>query len=149
MDAAIARGGEFLETATVHDNVYGTSFKAVDDVSAQARICVLDIDVQGVLSCKKAGFGAGKYVYIAPPSVDELEQRLRKRGTETPESLATRLRNAKGEMEACSEIDFDVAIVNDDIDTAYAKLREEVLPLIEECRECRALKEAAGGAGAA
>lgn len=151
MKAAIARGGEFIETAVVHTNMYGTSVKAVDDVAAKHRVCVLDIDVQGVKSCKAANFGAGKYVFIAPPSVDELRRRLVARGTETEESLRTRLTNAKGEIEAAKTIDFDSTVVNDDLDRAYVELRATVLPLIESCRACRQKHGdgASAGAGAA
>ena len=81
MQAGIADGA-FLESADVHGNFYGTSFKAVETVAADGRCCILDIDVQGVASCRKAGFDVGAYIFVGPPEVAELEARLRKRATE-------------------------------------------------------------------
>uniref|UniRef100_A0A7S1C324 guanylate kinase n=1 Tax=Bicosoecida sp. CB-2014 TaxID=1486930 RepID=A0A7S1C324_9STRA len=148
MEAAIAKGGEFLETAHVHANIYGTSKRAVSDVADRCRVCVLDIDVQGVQTCKAINFEAGKYIFVAPPSIDALRERLTARGTETSESMERRLRNAAGELEAAKTIDFDATIVNDDLDHAYAVLRKEMMPIIEECRKCRAATPAcAAGAG--
>lgn len=79
MEAEIAQN-KFLETAHVHGNIYGTSFEAVDRVAGANKICILDIDVQGVLTCKRLGYDAGKYVFVAPPSMEVLEKRLRGRG---------------------------------------------------------------------
>jgi len=76
--------GRFLEHALVHGNVYGTSLAAVQRVSATGKACVLDVDVQGAASVKRSPLGA-VFVFIAPPSMDELERRLRGRGTETEE----------------------------------------------------------------
>ena len=67
MEADIA-AGKFLESANVHGNFYGTSWAAIESVKAAGQICILDIDVQGVASCRKAGFPVGFYVFIAPPS---------------------------------------------------------------------------------
>jgi len=79
MEREIAEG-KFLETAHVHGNIYGTSFEAVNKVSAKDKICILDIDIQGVKSCKRLSFDTDKYVFIAPPSLADLETRLRGRG---------------------------------------------------------------------
>jgi guanylate kinase len=79
MEAEVA-AGKFLESASVHGNMYGTSFEAVERVSAAGRVCILDIDVQGVASCRAAKFGVDKYIFIAPPTVADLESRLRGRG---------------------------------------------------------------------
>ena len=82
MEAAIA-DGKFLESANVHGNLYGTSFEAISSVAEHNRVCVLDIDVQGVESCRRAGFDAAAFIFIAPPSLGSLEARLRKRGAYT------------------------------------------------------------------
>lgn len=92
------KAGLFLEYAEVHGNYYGTSIKAVNDVSEAGKCCVLDIDVQGARLVRKSDLKA-IFVFVAPPSEEELLKRLRGRGTETEESMATRLANAKIEME--------------------------------------------------
>lgn len=122
MEAAIGRG-EFLESAEVHGNLYGTSFEAVRSVAAAGRVCILDIDVQGVASCRRAGFEVGAFVFVAPPDVAELERRLRGRGTETEERIAKRVGAAQGEITAASRMWWDAWVVNDDLDRAYAQLR--------------------------
>ena len=127
LEADIA-AGKFLESATVHGNIYGTSKAAVEAVAAQGRTCILDIDVQGVASCRRAGFKVGSYVFIAPPEIAELERRLRSRGTETEESLAKRLGNASKEMAAAAATTWDAYIVNDDLERAYEQLRALVGP---------------------
>ena len=116
MEKDIAEG-KFLEHARVHDNIYGTSFAAVDAVSNAGRVCVLDIDVQGAELVKKSDLDA-VYVFIAPPSMAELERRLRGRGTEKEEAIKTRLANAGKEMEKTKEDGFfNRVIVNDTIHT--------------------------------
>lgn len=126
MKAGIARG-EFLEHADVHDHKYGTSNFAVLKVKGQGKIPILDIDIQGVQKVKSSTM-ACKYVFIMPPSAEELEKRLRGRSTESEENLQTRLANAKGEMEFGTKDNFDAIIINEDLDKAV----EEVLAL---CRE--------------
>ena len=79
--------GQFIENAQFSGNMYGTSKTAVQDVLAGGKICILDIDVQGVKAVKETDLSP-LYVFIKPPSLEELEQRLRDRGTETEESLS-------------------------------------------------------------
>jgi guanylate kinase len=67
--------GKFLEHAHVHGNIYGTSWAAIQAVSDAGKVCVLDIDVQGARSVRKAGARA-IFVFVAPPSLEELERRL-------------------------------------------------------------------------
>ena len=78
--------GQFIENAEFSGNMYGTSKTAVEEVLARGRICILDIDVQGVKAVKETDLSP-MYVFIQPPSLEVLEQRLRDRGTETEESL--------------------------------------------------------------
>ena len=85
---AVAAGG-FIEYARVHANLYGTSIKAVREVSCQGKTCLLDIDVQGAELVKKTDLCA-RFLFIAPPSFDDLETRLRGRGTENAEQVADR-----------------------------------------------------------
>ena len=123
--------GKFLEHADVHGNFYGTSVEAVTSVAAEGKMCILDIDVQGAASCKK-GFREraiknALFVFIAPPSLEKLEARLRGRGTEEEEAIQKRLGNAQGEMDRAKEPGFfDFTIVNDELDAAYLDLKDVI-----------------------
>lgn len=88
---------EFLETAEFSGNMYGTSIAAVEQVQSAGKVCVLDIEMEGVKQIKKTHLN-GFYVFIEPPSIEELERRLRGRGTETEESLKLRLDTARQEL---------------------------------------------------
>eukprot|EP00960_Hanusia_phi_P043161 755889-Hanusia_phi.AAC.12 len=116
--------GNFIEHAEVHGNLYGTSKASVMDVTKQGKMCILDIDVQGCRSVRHAKLDA-IFVFVAPPSMEDLENRLRGRGTETEEKILKRLAGAKAEMEAKDEPGlFDHLLVNDNLDDAYMKLKE-------------------------
>jgi guanylate kinase len=95
---AMIDNGEFLEHAEVHGHLYGTSKAAVEAVSQAGRVCILDIDVKGARQVKAAGVPA-RFIFISPPSLAVLERRLKERGTESAEAVATRMRNAAEEME--------------------------------------------------
>lgn len=115
--------GKFIEHAEVHGRHYGTSIAAVESVKQQGRICILDIDVQGCRSARAKNLDA-TFVFVAPPSLKELEQRLRGRATEDEEAIKTRLENAQAEIDAKDEPNlFDAVIINDDLDTAYDQLK--------------------------
>ncbi|XP_032191004.1 guanylate kinase isoform X1 [Mustela nigripes] len=116
--------GDFIEHAEFSGNLYGTSKAAVRAVQAMNRICVLDVDLQGVRNIKKTDLRP-IYIFVQPPSLDVLEQRLRQRNTETEESLAKRLAAARVDMESSKEQGlFDLVIINDNLDTAYRTLEE-------------------------
>lgn len=101
--------------------MYGTSKRAAQDVLSSGRICLLDVDIRGVKNLKKSGLNA-LYLSVQPPSLTELERRLRARGTETEESLQLRLKAAKDdEMDDSA---FDYLIVNDNFEHAYDKLKQ-------------------------
>jgi guanylate kinase len=119
--------GEFLEWAFVHDHHYGTRAEDVRRELERGRDVVLEIDVQGALSVRDACPDA-VLIFIAPPSVDELSDRLRERGTETSEDLSLRLRNAMTEMEMASK--YDHVILNDNVERAA----EELIALVESYR---------------
>ena len=89
--------GLFIEYAHVHANIYGTSIAAVQAVSKQGKTCLLDIDVQGAEIVKKTDRMA-RYIFVAPPSFEDLEKRLRGRGTESEDKIEIRLKNARGEL---------------------------------------------------
>jgi guanylate kinase len=114
--------GLFIEYAHVHTNIYGTSIAAVDRVKSEGKICILDIDIQGVQSVKKSSLEA-KYLFINPPSVEDLEARLRGRGTETEEKIQVRLKNAIGELEFGKvEGNFDASVTNDNLDRCFDEI---------------------------
>lgn len=115
--------GHFLEHASVHGNCYGTSRAAVERVASEGRCCVLDIDVQGARSVGASGLPA-VFAFVAPPSLGELEARLRGRGTEDGAAVERRLAAARGEIESLSDDPglWDFVIVNDDFAEASAQL---------------------------
>ena len=115
--------GEFLEWAWVHAHRYGTLKSEVERVLAGGESVVLEIDVQGGLAVR-AAMPDAVLVFIEPPSMDELERRLRGRGTEDEEQVALRLANARSEMARAPE--YDVRIVNDDLDRACRELQEVI-----------------------
>eukprot|EP00520_Triparma_pacifica_P016632 CAMPEP_0118635808 /NCGR_PEP_ID=MMETSP0785-20121206/2272_1 /TAXON_ID=91992 /ORGANISM="Bolidomonas pacifica, Strain CCMP 1866" /LENGTH=162 /DNA_ID=CAMNT_0006526863 /DNA_START=319 /DNA_END=804 /DNA_ORIENTATION=- len=121
----------FVESAYVHGNNYGTSMKAVEDVVREGKVCVLDLDVQGVKSVKRikdeeGGVGRGreifkdaKFVFITPPDIETLESRLLNRGSESASTLAIRLGNASDEIKyGLTEGNFDEVVVNDTVEKA-------------------------------
>jgi guanylate kinase len=97
-----AAAGEFLEHATVHGNRYGTLRATVLDALAAGRDLLMDVDIQGAAQIRANADDRMKAalvdVFLMPPSMTELERRLRQRATETPEQLALRLKNAEAEM---------------------------------------------------
>lgn len=115
------QAGQFAEWAQVHGNYYGTSRKVIDEAFAQGKSVLLDIDVQGAAQLKKAYPKNCYQIFIAPPSLEELELRLRSRGTEAEESIQKRLTNAKTEIAESKK--FDIVIVNDSLDRAYQELK--------------------------
>ncbi|KAI4300771.1 hypothetical protein L6164_034107 [Bauhinia variegata] len=118
------RDGKFLEFASVHGNLYGTSVEAVEQVADAGKRCILDIDVQGARSVKASSLEA-IFIFICPPSMEELEKRLRDRGTETEEQILKRLRNAKAEIEqGKSSGIFDFILYNDNLEECYQSLKK-------------------------
>jgi guanylate kinase len=111
--------GFFLEWAEVHGMLYGTPGRFVDDHVAAGRVVVLDVDVQGGASVRKARPDAVS-VFIYPPSVDALRQRLLRRGTDAAEVIERRLKNAPGEMAQYEY--YDYLVVNDDLESAVRRL---------------------------
>ncbi len=121
MERAIANN-EFIEYAQVHTNYYGSSFEAVEKVRSLGKICILDIDIQGVQNVKKSSLDC-EYIFIAPPSIEELEARLRGRGTETEEKIQVRMNNARGELAFGNvEGNFDLFVVNNDLEIAVESI---------------------------
>ncbi|MEJ5360422.1 MAG: guanylate kinase [Spirochaetota bacterium] len=111
--------GEFLEWARVHDNYYGTSKKEVDRIKANSKIPIFDVDVQGARSLRNKLQNVIS-VFIIPPSIKELERRLRHRSTETEHQIIVRLNNAIAELR--EYVNYDYIVVNDDLQKALDEL---------------------------
>jgi guanylate kinase len=114
---ALRHSGELLESATVFDNLYGTSRSQVERFLAGGHHVVLEIDWQGARQVRESMPGCVT-IFILPPSLAELERRLRERRTDSAEVVERRLRDALGDMSHWEE--FDYIIINDDLDAAVA-----------------------------
>lgn len=112
--------GFFAECAAVHGHYYGTPLEPVQNMLARGRDILFDIDVQGAAQLRLSLAG-GVYVFLFPPSLAELERRLRARGTEDAASVQRRLDGAEREMREAHW--FDAWIINEDLDRAYDELR--------------------------
>ena len=115
----LIKAGEFIEHADVFGNLYGTRKSTVDAALAEGRDLILEIDWQGARQVRKR-LPEAIQIFILPPSWAELEARLRKRATDSPEAIARRLAESIGEMSHWREFDF--VIVNGDFDEALAEL---------------------------
>ncbi len=111
--------GDFLEYAEVYGNWYGTSRSALEKQLAEGKIVLLDIDWQGARQIRQL-YPDAVSIFIMPPSINELENRLRKRGQDAEDVIQKRLAAAKTDMSHADE--YDKVIVNDDFDTALAEL---------------------------
>lgn len=116
--------GDFAEWAKVHDNYYGTSKTTLEKYFTQSQAVLLDIDVQGARQLKKIYGKDAITLFLSPPSLEVLEQRLRGRGTDPEATILKRLRHADHEMKAAGE--FDACIINDDLNRAYTELSKNV-----------------------
>jgi guanylate kinase len=112
-------GGEFLEYANVFSNFYGTPRGFVEETRASGKDVLLEIDVQGALKVKESS-PDGVFIFLIPPSMAELEKRIRSRGTETEEKIRERLGKAKAEMDLMDR--YDYFIVNDEVDRVVNKI---------------------------
>ena len=125
----LIREGAFIEHAKVHDNYYGTLKAPIEEVLAEGNSMILDIDVQGAAKVReyvralpnvdpmKVGYVD---VFVDPPSLDALRERLERRGTDAPATIERRLANAEGEIARAGEYMFRV--VNDDLGHCYKRL---------------------------
>lgn len=119
--------GDFLESAEVYGNLYGTPRQPVDAALSEGRDVICELDIQGALAVKRARPEA-ILVFIEPPSLDDLFLRLRGRGTEDRDAMSTRLRAAYDEVKNKSR--YDHIVVNDDPERAAT----ELLRILEESR---------------
>ena len=116
------KDGQFVEYAHVHKNVYGTSIQAVRSVMKQNKICILDIDIQGVKSILNGPAHAElnpHYLFVQPKSFGDLEARLRKRKSDSEEQIQIRVATARKELEASKSVPFEKFLTNDVLEDAY------------------------------
>lgn len=111
----------FIEWAKVHSNYYGTLKSFVDEGLEQGKYLLFDLDVQGCDSMKKFYGDEARVIFIEPPSVEALEQRLLNRATDAKDVIRERLKNALYELKR--KDDYDYNVVNDNIDKAYENLK--------------------------
>ncbi|KAK1927797.1 P-loop containing nucleoside triphosphate hydrolase protein [Papiliotrema laurentii] len=124
--------GEFLEWAQFGGNCYGTTFAALTALAPKR--CILDIELQGVLQLRAKAPEQNPpispvFLFLSPPDVATLKQRLAGRGTETPESIRKRLDAARAEIEYACNTGHDIVIVNDDVEVAKQQLEKIALGL--------------------
>ena len=118
--ASLLESGGLLEHALVHGQAYyGTPRAAVEDLLQSGKSVLLEIDLAGARQVRESMPGA-QFIFLAPPSWEELERRLSGRGTEGPEEQRRRLKTAQEEMEAASE--FDSVVINDNLEHAVSRL---------------------------
>ena len=135
----MAAAGDFLEWAEVFGHCYGTAAADTERERRAGRDVVLVIDVQGAQQVRAAGVDAVS-IFVLPPSLDALRERLRGRGAGAPAHLADRLRAARREVAAASG--YDYLVVNDDIDRCVAQLRSIIRA--ERCKPAAADASVAG-----
>ena len=129
----LVRQDGFLEWAQVHSNKYGTPRAQVEQAIAEGKQAILEIDVQGAFQIKEKS-PQSILVFIEPPSLEILEERLRGRGTETEDVIAARMSVAT--MELLEKIKYDIAIVNDDLDVAAKELVDFVEKQANRPKDC-------------
>ena len=120
---------DFLEYAEVYGNYYGTPKSKVVEMLDKGKDVILEIDIQGAIKVKE-NYKEGIFIFILPPSMEELKNRIIKRGTETEESLMTRFKSAYKEINYVSK--YNYAVVNDKVNDAVEKIQSIIIA--EKCR---------------
>ena len=126
--------GDFAEWAEVHGNRYGTAKATLQQANAAGHDVLLDIDVQGAAQLRGSGLD-GVFIFILPPGMAELRQRLSGRNTDSPEVIERRMCNAVGEIQAAAG--FDYIVVNDELPRAVATV--QAIMVAEKVRRERIL----------
>lgn len=123
---------EFAEWAEVHGNRYGTALATLEECRLSGRDVLLDIDFQGAEQLRR-NYDHAVFIFIIPPTIVELERRLRSRATESDEVINRRLENARGELRAADW--YDYIVINDDFDQALSDLK--AILVAESCKRQR------------
>ena len=120
--------GDLLEWAEFAGNYYGTPRRPVEQQIQQGNQVMLEIELQGARQIRQT-FPQAMQIFILPPSVAELEKRLRRRGQDSEEAIARRLARANAEVDAAGE--FDLRVINDDLEKAVNQLEAALFPAVE------------------
>ncbi len=127
---------ELLEHARFVNNYYGTPRKYVEDTLAAGKDIFLEIEVQGAMQVKE-NFPKGVFIFLFPPSLEELKDRIMSRATESPDAVLKRLKEARSEIEMMDA--YDYVVVNDDVERAVTKIQSIIQS--EHCRRERIAKQ--------
>ena len=122
--------GEFLEWAKVHEDYYGTSKAFVYECINAGSPLLLEVDIQGVDTLKKHFGSRAVVIFVAPPSLKILKERLQTRATESQKAMNVRMTNAKKEI--LRKNDFEHCLVNDNLDKTYNKLKAIIEEILEK-----------------
>jgi guanylate kinase len=128
----MAEAGAFVEWAEVYRNLYGTSFASLDQQTKQGQDILLDLDPQGAGNIKQH-YPDSALIYVLPPSLPVLAQRLTSRGMDDEQTLALRLKKAADDIQNWTR--YDYVIINDDLETAIGQARSIIIA--ERCRSGR------------
>ncbi|MBJ6800364.1 guanylate kinase [Geomonas propionica] len=131
----MVEAGEFAESAEVHGNFYGTSLATLKESRAEGIDLILDIDCQGARQLK-GRFEGGVYIFVLPPSIEELRRRLDNRSSDSQEVIERRIQNASGEIQEARW--YDYIIINDKFSEALEQLKSVLVA--EQCRTTRLLQ---------
>ena len=131
----MVEAGEFAEWAEVHGNLYGTSLATLQENRTKGIDLILDIDCQGARQLKGC-FRGGVYIFILPPSIEELRRRLNGRSSDSDEVIERRISNASGEIKEARW--YDYIIVNDKFNEALEQLKSVLIA--EQCRTDRLIQ---------
>jgi guanylate kinase len=140
--SAMVERGDFAEWAEVHDNRYGTAIATLKEAAAAGQDILLDIDCQGAAQLKK-NWRQGVFIFVLPPSFEELQRRLLGRNTDSAEVIARRTANARDEVRQATW--YDYLVINDDFALALEQLRAVIVS--EGIRTPRVLPTVAGAFG--
>jgi guanylate kinase len=117
---------KFIEYWEVNGNLYGTSFESVEKVQSKGQICILKISIDGVMNMKKSSMNP-YYLFVAPPSIEELETRLRLRDKEPEHSIKQRLANIKQEIDYGMKLgNFDKIIINNSLGKSIFDMKSQL-----------------------
>lgn len=124
----MVENGELLEWAEFAGNFYGTPRQPVEEMIRQGKWVILEIELEGARQIRES-FPDALRIFVLPPSMRELEMRLRGRGQDSEDAIARRLKRAAAEMDAAGE--FDVQVVNDDLELALQKIESTLFKEVE------------------
>lgn len=121
----------FLEWEKIHAHSYGTEKRLVEEAIEKGEIVLFDLDTKGCDSLRRKYPHCSNIIFIEPPSLAALEERLRGRNTETDDVLSLRIANAKAEL--ARKNDYDYLVLNDDLERAYGEIVNIVQEIVETC----------------